>query len=90
MESRRPPAEAPASSEPASEAPSGLSEQERIEAWRASHVQTKEPRTMGEPDAGSAPAPERSQPVDVAVPDKPAFAQVETRNETAPPPAKPE
>ena len=93
MESQRPEYEAqPPAQQATSEASSGRSEQERIEAWRAEHVQVREPKPAPAPtpDAAPAPAPEPPKPVETGAPSSPSFVQVETRDNPPPPPPKPE
>jgi ribonuclease E len=63
----------------------GKSEQERIEAWRAEHVQMREPKGLEASVSEPTPAPAEPRPTEVTASESPSFVQVETRDEPAPP-----
>ncbi len=65
------------------EATSERTEQERIEAWRAEHVQTREPSAMEMPESRPAQEPAAPKPAESAPAQESSFVQVETRD--APP-----
>jgi len=92
VEGRQSQPEAPVSNQPAAEAPPAITEQQRIEAWRAEHVQPKESKPPEPAPVAEAPQPQPQQPepAEAAAAERSSFVQVETRPEPETPVTKPE